>query len=540
MTEERKVSQLPTRTDITGDEYMHIGFNGRSYKITVNSIIAKFNGGINLEVLQEIQDKLTELAQMGDLVTAEELTTAIAAIPAVDLSSFATSTAVADAIAQAIAAIPAVDLSGYATTQAVAVAIGEAVGSIPSIDLSPYAKTEDVFEAISQAVEAIPSLDLSAYAKTADLPAVPDLTEYVKAVDLPEPADLSGLATKLELDDYIKIEDYPEAPDLSGLVTKLELREAVDGIDIPSLDGYATLEDIPAPADLSGYVTAEVLDSARVAIGAEVTEAISTDLRNNRFVWVSAGPLTGKEDGTLMNPYRTVMDALAGTAGASNVVINLIPVESGSLTEDVTIDGDRQNILIQGYSTNGAPIVIIDGTFTITGDSARIRVKDLGLRGQDGNPALVISGSIGLHYFDNVDFSQAGESNGPLVVITDRAQRWVTFTNCGIDGDVDIEDMIEGGTVCFNGHNSGDTCIYINTNAHVYVKNGIQVKYIEHNAGTVDIRHIGLFTGLNGVAIKSTAVANRCYVSFCDFESANGYTLLDGDHIVVKNSNALA
>ena len=533
MVEERKISQLPTRTDITGEEYMHIGFNGRSYKITVNSIIAKFNDGINLEVLQEIQDKLTELAQMGDLVTAEELTTAIAAIPAVDLSSFATSTAVADAIAQAIAAIPAVDLSGYATTQAVAVAIGEAVGSIPSIDLSPYAKTEDVFEAISQAVEAIPSLDLSAYAKTADLPVIPDHSDFALRADIP---DVSVFQTAENVTAAITA----AAPDLSDLVTKLELRETVDGIDIPSLEGYATLEDIPAPADLSGYVTAEVLDSARVAIGAEVTEAISTDLRNNRFVWVSAGPLTGKEDGTLMNPYRTVMDALAGTAGASNVVINLIPVESGSQTEDVTIDGDRQNILIQGYSTNGAPIVIIDGTFTITGDTTRIRVKDLGLRGQDGNPALVISGSIGLHYFDNVDFSQAGESNGPLVVITDRAQRWVTFTNCGIDGDVDIADMVEGGTVCFNGHNSGDTCIYINTDAHVYVKNGIQVKYIEHNAGTVDIRHMGLFTGLNGVAIKSTAVANRCYVSFCDFESANGYTLLDGDHIVVKNSNALA
>ena len=133
MVEERKISQLPTRTDITGEEYMHIGFNGRSYKITVNSIIAKFNGGINLEVLQEIQDKLTELAQMGDLVTAEELTTAIAAIPAVDLSSFATSTAVADAIAQAIAAIPAVDLSGYATTQAVAVAIGEAAPDLSNL-----------------------------------------------------------------------------------------------------------------------------------------------------------------------------------------------------------------------------------------------------------------------------------------------------------------------------------------------------------------------------------------------------------------------
>lgn len=682
MVEERKISQLPTRTDITGEEYMHIGFNGRSYKTTVNSIIAKFNGGINLEVLQEIQDKLTELAQMGDLVTAEELTTAIAAIPAVDLSSFATSTAVADAIAQAIAAIPAVDLSGYVktadlpvipdhsdfalkadipdvtrfqTAQEVAAAISQAApdlsnlatkNEIPSleglarlsdipapadltniynkqeidqklvdiaqgeaVDLSGYATTvyvdgliaglplpdmsevalksdiPDVSGFITAAdIPAAPDLsvfltaedlptqpDLSDYATKAELPDVsgfltasdlpdapdlsiyatkeelteaidgitaPDLSEYVKTVDLPEPADLSGLATKLELGDYIKIEDYPEAPDLSDLVTKLELRETVDSIDIPSLEGYATLDDIPAPADLSGYVTAEVLDSARVAIGAEVTEAISTDLRNNRFVWVSAGPLTGKEDGTLMNPYRTVMDALAGTAGASNVVINLIPVESGSQTEDVTIDGDRQNILIQGYSTNGDPIVIIDGTFTITGDTTRIRVKDLGLRGQDGNPALVISGSIGLHYFDNVDFSQAGEPNGPLVVITDRAQRWVAFTNCGIYGDVDIADMDEGGTVYFNGHNSGDTCIYINTDAHVYVKNSIQIKYIEQNFGTLDVRHVGLFTGLEGTAILSNAGDNRCYVSFCDFEQADGSVLnVTGGNIILRNCN---
>ncbi len=102
MTEERKVSQLPTRTDITGDEYMHVGHNGRSYKTTINSIISKFNGGVNLEVLQEIQNKLTELAELGNLVTVEQMAAAIAAIPEVDLSSYATSQAVAVAIEQAL------------------------------------------------------------------------------------------------------------------------------------------------------------------------------------------------------------------------------------------------------------------------------------------------------------------------------------------------------------------------------------------------------------------------------------------------------
>lgn len=667
MVEERKVSQLPTRADITGEEYMHIGYNGRSYKTTVNSIIAKFNGGINLEVLQEIQGKLTELAQMGDLVTAEELTAAIANIPAVDLSSFATTELVTQAITQAIAAIPVVDLSGYATTQAVASAISEAVDNIPVTDLTAYAKTSEVATAITQAVEAIPEVDLSSYAKTADLPVIPDHSDFALKADIPDVTgfqtaqevaaaisqaapDLSNLATKNEipsLEGLARLSDIPAPADLTNIYNKQEIDQKlvdiaqgeavdlsgyattvyVDGLiaglplpdmsevalksDIPDVSGFITAADIPAPQDLSGYVktadlpdapdlsgflTAEDLpaqpdlsgyatkaelpdvsgfltasdlpDAPDLSIYAtkeelpdvtgffnqtQVQQAINEALASTddfvrtsetpigRILWVS-GQAIETQDGSMAAPFATLQQAVDRASNDNSAwTILCMPATGSGYTNNVTISA-KANILIQGWGAQGAHNVVLKGTVTITGaTTTRIRFRDIAIRPPADVPGLVFDGTQGRHYFQNVNVENTTGTTSPIVIFRNGEQRWTSFDKCDIGGRVVIEPTVNANlAVYFNGQNHADCHLEINGGGNTYIRDGGQFGSVEHNAGNLEVKYVGTWTGKADVAIASTAVANRCYVSFCDFESANGYTLLDGDHIVVKNCNALA
>ena len=492
MTEERKVSQLPTRTDITGEEYMHIGHNGRSYKTTINSIISKFNGGVNLEVLQEIQNKLTELAELGNLVTVEQMAAAIAAIPEVDLSSYATSQAVAVAIEQAIAGIPAADLSGYATTAYVDGLIAE----IPLPDMSNVAMKSDIPDVSGYATLAdIPApQDLSAYAKTADLPAVPDLTEYVKAVDLPAALDLSGYATKQEI------------PDVTGFFTQRQVQQAIT-------DAFST--------------TDEFVRTSETPIG--------------RILWVS-GQVIETQDGSMMAPFATIQQAVDRASNDNNAwTIICMPATGSGYTNDVTIS-DKANILIQGWGAQGAHNVVIKGTVTITGaTTTRISFRDIAIRPPADVPGLVFDGTQGCHYFQNVNVENTTGAISPIVIFCNGEQRWTSFDKCDIGGRVVIEPTVNANlAVYFNGQNHADCHLEINGGGNTYIRDGGQFGSVEHNAGNLEVKYVGTWTGNRAVAIASTAVANRCYVSFCDFESANGYTLLDGNHIVVKNCNTLA
>ena len=146
MSTERKISQLPSREQVTGTEYFLVGFNGRSYKMTLNELIAAFNNGANLDVLNGIRAKFEELQAIGTPVTAEQL-------------------------AQAIAEIPSVDLSAYATTELLEQAINEAINSIPSVDLTSYALKEEL-------------PDVSGFLTTEDLPAAPTLVHITLSLRL--------------------------------------------------------------------------------------------------------------------------------------------------------------------------------------------------------------------------------------------------------------------------------------------------------------------------------------------------------------------
>jgi len=202
------------------------------------------------------------------LVTATELTEALAGIGAPDPTNYALKSELPDLTPYAKTEdLPApVDVSGLATKSELGDYV-KAVDLPAAPDLSGYAlKTE------------LP--DLSPYVKAADLPAAPDLSgfvtgeeltsalsDYVKTSELPGPVDTSAFATKTELADYVKTTDLPAAPDLtayalkteipdvSGLATVTALQAVADSI--PTLDGYVAASDLAL--SLQNYVLSDTL-----------------------------------------------------------------------------------------------------------------------------------------------------------------------------------------------------------------------------------------------------------------------------------------
>lgn len=206
------------------------------------------------------------------LASEQYVNDAIAAIPAVDLSPYAKTTAVTQDIQTAIASetartentyakpsqIPSLD--GYATEQWV-----ESQGYLTEHqDLSAYAKTTAVTQDIQTAMAAETARTESTYAKPSD---IPSLTGYATEnyVDNAITAATEDMATtgyvadaiaaipSVDLSPYAKTtavtEDIQTA--IASETARTEATYAKVG-DIPSLDGYAT----------EAYVTAATQDMA--------------------------------------------------------------------------------------------------------------------------------------------------------------------------------------------------------------------------------------------------------------------------------------
>ena len=526
MSTERKISQLPSREQVTGTEYFLVGFNGRSYKMTLNELIATFNNGVNLDVLNEIRAKFEELQAIGTPVTTEQL-------------------------AQAIAEIPSVDLSAYATTELLKQAINEAISSIPSVDLTTYALKEEL-------------PDVSGFLTTEDLPAAPDLSAYYtklevdqKLLDIPsvQPVDLSPYALKTEipvipdLSSYALKSEIPVIPDLSQYALKSEIPAEVDHSqfltaedlpEAPDMSGYALKSELPEVPDVSEFMTATQVQQA-------VTEAL---LATNDFVRVSENPIgrilwvSGQEiqtqDGSLAAPFATIQQAVDRAANDNAAwTIICLPGSGNGYTNDVTISG-KSNILIQGWGAQGAHNVVIKGTVTITGSATtRIRLRDIGIRPLAGNPAIVLDGTAGRHYFQNVNPEPAAGYTGPLVVYRNGEQRWSSWDQCDLSGRVVIEDTVNANlAVYFNNQNSLGCHLEINGGSNFYLRNCQQFGSVEHNAGNFEAKYCGVWAGKNGVAVQSTTTDKLCYLAFCDFINGNNSTSYAGDNVVTAYCNA--
>lgn len=642
--EKRKISQLPTLEDFTGQEYMHIGFNGKSYKLNINSLIAKLNSGIDPEVLQDVAQRLQELDNTNGFVTPNELATAISEaisaieFPVTDLSGYSDTETMQQYVLDQISSIvfPEVDLSPYATTEAVEQAVAaidipdvsnfvtkeyvdEAVASVPSVDLTPYSTTEEVSalieqstasfvteEAVDDKIAAVTGVDLSAYAtvefvnetvSSIDVPSVDGLaseeyvdqkvsevqvpslegyatTEYVDEAIAGIPGtNLEGLATEEYVDqkvsevvvpsiDGLATEEYVDqkvsevqVPSVEGLATEEYVNQKVAEVDVPSIDGLATVEyvdqkvaeiDVPsleglatedfvanavAGIDLSGFATTSSVEDLAEQVDNKISAA---DTKSGRILFVD-GAVRDNADGSIAAPFATLQQAI--DAAPSSSIIQLLgpkPGSTGYVGE--TVINNKENLIIQGYGCAGSHSTVIFGQVKITGSSTRIRFKNLAIRGKDNKEALLVDGSQGRLYFDNVDFSPEAGSAGPIVRITNGAANWYAFNECSADGDIEVQDTNANVAIYFNRHNAFGTKLYINSQCRVTVVQATQFGYIEQNEGTLDVRHCCGFAGKDGVAIKAAESVSRSYVSFTDFERDGSYLTTEGP-ITLKMCN---
>lgn len=258
---QRKITQLPALPAFTGAEYFLIGYNGRSFRVSMDQLVKHFTGNIDMAAVVKLQEVLAEMSDMTNVVTKSQLDealeslklptdqvnalidAAIAKLPAgPDLTKLATK----EELHAALEALPKIDLTAYATLSQVdaKIAAAQLGGTDTEVDLTVFATKEDVSTAIAAIVIPEPQ-DLSAYAKTADLPAAPDLTPYVKTEDLPAAPDLTPYALK---------EDIPGPMDLTALASKEELRTAIESIPEVDLSKYVKTADLPAAPDLTDYV----------------------------------------------------------------------------------------------------------------------------------------------------------------------------------------------------------------------------------------------------------------------------------------------
>lgn len=576
---QRKVSQLPSLESFSGEEYLLAAFNGRSYKVTLNMLVEHFTSSINMSDLEALRQALADLAQVGNVVTQEQLQSALAgiqipeatiaqivqravqAVPATDLSNYVTQ----DQLQQSIPVVP--DVSGFVTEQQVQEMIPAPVDlsnyvtqqelseAIPAdLDLSGYATNESVDQKIAQAQlgGGGGNVDLSSYATKQELEnvanAIPSVAGFVTEQQvqemIPAPADLSGYVTQEELQQAIpapvdtsNFATVQDIPDVSGFVTSQQVQEMipapVDTSEFVTQD--QVLELIPAPVDLSNYATKDEIPSTEGFMTlTEVQNAINTVIAETdefvrvseqpigRILWVS-GENIAVQDGSMIAPFYTVQQAIDRANADNNPwTIICMPATGNGYTGDVLVEG-KSNILVQGWGCQGAHNVQIKGTVTLRGSTTtRIRMRDIGIRPVGDNPTIVFDGTAGRHYFQNVNAEALSGQTGPNIVFKNGEQRWTSFDKCDIGGRVVIENTVAPTlAVYFNGQNHIGCHLEIEGESKVYVRDGGQFGSITHNAGDLEVKYIGSWGGKDGNAIVSTQ-GERVHLKFLDLQKADG------------------
>lgn len=574
---QRKVSQLPSIESFSGEEYLLAAFNGRSYKVTLNMLVEHFTSSINMSDLEALRQALADLAQVGNVVTQEQLQSALAgiqipeatieqiiqravqAVPATDLSNYVTQ----EQLQQSIPVVP--DVSGFVTEQQVQEMIPAPVDlsnyvtqqelseAIPAdIDLSGYATNDSVDQKIAQAQLGGGDVDLSSYATKQELEnvasAIPSVAGFVTEQQvqemIPAPADLSGYVTQEELQQAIpapvdtsNFATVQDIPDVSGFVTSQQVQEMipapVDTSEFVTQD--QVLELIPAPVDLSNYATKDEIPSTEGFMTlTEVQNAINTVIAETdefvrvseqpigRILWVS-GENIAVQDGSMIAPFYTVQQAIDRANADNNPwTIICMPATGNGYTGDVLVEG-KSNILVQGWGCQGAHNVQIKGTVTLRGSTTtRIRIRDIGIRPVGDNPTIVFDGTAGRHYFQNVNAEALSGQTGPNIVFKNGEQRWTSFDKCDIGGRVVIENTVAPTlAVYFNGQNHIGCHLEIEGESKVYVRDGGQFGSITHNAGDLEVKYIGSWGGKDGNAIVSTQ-GERVHLKFLDLQKADG------------------
>ncbi len=422
-------------------------------------------------------------------------------------------------------------LSGYATTDDLAQGLAGKANADALVGLVNTQQLEDAMSAKADA-EAVQGLVTTAQMNNelsgkADRT---DLAEYVTGetlqMSLAEKADavaLLGLATSQEVAEGLA--GKLDSAAAEGFATSEQLAEGLgDKADSYALEGLATTEaltqGLAGKADtssLSSFVTQTQLEELDTGVHVPEAAAPNTVLTvgnagvvtasrvdDGRTYHVVGGTAHPTADGSLVAPFGTIQAAIDAIPSAqSNAVIVVHPSVGGANYDSIVIN-DRTNLFIVGEGNIDAHPVKIVGSISITGNTTRVRVKNISFGADtEVNEQLIITGGQGRHYFDNVTFEPRANYTGPVAVISNLTN-WVDFVDCNIGGRIELTgEPSVNALVAFRGGNHPKFDLHVLADYLVRMYDCTRIGRINRAAGRMYLSNMRGFYGVEGVGIVS-------------------------------------
>jgi Major tropism determinant N-terminal domain/Protein of unknown function (DUF1565) len=159
------------------------------------------------------------------------------------------------------------------------------------------------------------------------------------------------------------------------------------------------------------------------------------DIRNsvNKTLYVDALNGLDTQNGTFGKPFKTMTQALA--SATDNDVIRVSP---GTYTENLTFD---KEVLIEGVGAEDSHSVVFNGASSFVAGPDRVKLKNIQMYATTpGTSTLTFNNSGGKIYLDNVTIYHTNGGNEVVVDFIGDNTNWVVFTDCQIDGKINLKD----------------------------------------------------------------------------------------------------
>jgi len=258
--------------------------------------------------------------------------------------------------------------------------VNDAIAAIPVVDLSGYAKTTAVTQDIQTAIATETGRTESVYAKKSEIPSLDNyynkdqVDAKVSAAEQYADSIVEGLATETYVDDAIAA--IPPV-DLSGyaLISSVtaDINTAIANetartestyakpSQIPSLDGYATEQWVESQGyltehqDLSAYAkTTAVTQDIQTAMAAETARTESTYLKEHQS----------------LDNYYTKSEVDADFVSAATAVGRAIDTAVQGLASEDYVDNAVAGLATEEYVDNAVAGIVFPEDYATTGDVA--------------------------------------------------------------------------------------------------------------------------------------------------------------------------
>lgn len=241
---------------------------------------------------------------------------------------------------------------------------------------------------------------------------------------------------------------------------------------------------------------------------------VNSDLTAGRTFWVRKGDgYSTPGNGSFNRPFTEIQQAIdVITPSMVGALIFVLPAGSGVTAnyQPFTISNNL-NLTIQGFGCVDSHIIRIDGQCTISGSSTtRIRLKDFSIWSTTTTEIpLVINGTQGRHYFNNISIERASGSTVDAISVTGSFSNWIDLDNCNVGGVIKLAGTpaANSSLTSKSANHSGMNVDIQHTNWTCKVLNAYRFGTITHSAGQVLLSNITEMQPTSGTSITSTAPA---------------------------------